>query len=164
MRSLCLILLLGSAAGVLAVSAPTPAAPLGQVLARQQLISPAVTTRGQAAGEVTVSVSLVRQTEGLQARATFGSTLDAEAVVNGSLSLSTPGGEELVRSNPRQLASLSPGGQAVLVTPWSAGDLPVCVDAQLTVWSGPDAPGPLRAARVAEPLRPVSFTARVCTS
>ncbi|WP_155297769.1 hypothetical protein [Deinococcus kurensis] len=147
--------------GVLASA--VPAAPAPEVLAQRTVTQAARTLAGQAAGEVHATVQLVRQGDALQARASLTGTLTGPAVVNGTLRLVDGNGQELTRSNPRQLAPLRAGQAAELVTPTTraTGEAP-CVDAQLTVWSGAQAPGQDAAPPRGPELRPTVFALRLC--
>ncbi len=163
MRAALLSTLAGGLLGVLALAAPgrapaDRAAP--DVLASQTVTQVARTLDGAAAGQVTVTVELIREGHEVQARATFRSALPGPAVANGTLRLLTPAGAELARSNPRQLATLDAGSTPALVTPRAPGTA-ACADAQLNVWSGPQAPGP-GAARSGPELQPVVFDVQLC--
>ncbi|MHA0040850.1 hypothetical protein [Deinococcus sp. PEB2-63] len=147
-----------------AASGPAAAAP-GSVLATRTVTRDARTPGGVVAGQVTVTVQLVRDGAEVQARATFQSTLPGPAVATGTLRLLDGRGSEVARSNPRQTATLNPGSTPVLVTPRSpladhAGA--ACVDATLNVWSGPQAPGPDARVRSGPALEPTVFTVQVC--
>jgi len=149
-----------------ASSGPAAAAPApGSVLATRTVTRDARTPGGEIAGQVTVTVQLVRDGAEVQARATFQSTLPGPAVATGTLRLLDANGSEVTRSNPRQTATLDPGSTPVLVTPRSpladhAGA--ACVDATLNVWSGPQAPGPDAWVRSGPALEPTVFTVQVC--
>ncbi|GGN28072.1 hypothetical protein [Deinococcus daejeonensis] len=149
-----------------AASAPAAAAPApGSVLATRTVTRDARTPGGEIAGQVSVTVQLVRDGAEVQARATFQSTLPGPAVATGTLRLLDGRGSEVARSNPRQTATLDPGSTPVLVTPRSpladhAGA--ACVDAILNVWSGPQAPGPDARVRSGPALEPTVFTVQVC--
>lgn len=146
-----------------AATAPAPAP--GSVLATRTVTRDARTPGGEIAGQVSVTVQLVRDGAEVQARATFQSTLPGPAVATGTLRLLDRSGSEVARSNPRQTATLDPGSTPVLVTPRSpladhAGA--ACVDATLNVWSGPQAPGPDARVRSGPALEPTVFTVQVC--
>lgn len=149
-----------------AASGQSAAAPArGSVLATRTVTRDARTPGGEIAGQVTVTVQLVRDGAEVQARATFQSTLPGPAVATGTLRLLDGRGSEVARSNPRQTATLDPGSTPVLVTPRSpladhAGA--ACVDATLNVWSGPQAPGADARVRSGPALEPTVFTVQVC--
>ncbi|NTY02326.1 hypothetical protein [Deinococcus sp. JMULE3] len=137
----------------------------GGVLATRTVTRDARTPGGEIAGQVSVTVQLVRDGAEVQARATFQSTLPGPAVATGTLRLLDGRGSEVARSNPRQTATLDPGSTPVLVTPRSpladhAGA--ACVDATLNVWSGPQAPGTDARLRSGPALEPTVFTVQVC--
>lgn len=147
-----------------AASGPAAAAP-GSVLATRTVTRDGRTPGGEIAGQVSVTVQLVRDGAEVQARATFQSTLPGPAVATGTLRLLDGRGSEVARSNPRQTATLDPGSTPVLVTPRSpladhAGA--ACVDATLNVWSGPQAPGPDARVRSGPALEPTAFNVQVC--
>ncbi|MDR6217451.1 hypothetical protein [Deinococcus soli (ex Cha et al. 2016)] len=148
-----------------ASSRPAAAPAPGSVLATRTVTRDARTPGGEVAGQVSVTVQLIRDGAEVQARATFHSTLPGPAVATGTLRLLDGNGSEVARSNPRQTATLDPGTTPVLVTPRSpladhAGA--ACVDATLNVWSGPQAPGADARVRSGPALDPTVFTMQVC--
>ncbi|MDK2011269.1 MULTISPECIES: hypothetical protein [unclassified Deinococcus] len=155
-----------SASSQTASSRPAAAAPApGSVLATRTVTRDARTPGGAVAGQVSVTVQLIRDGAEVQARATFHSTLPGPAVATGTLRLLDGNGSEVARSNPRQTATLDPSTTPVLVTPRSpladhAGA--ACVDATLNVWSGPQAPGADARVRSGPALDPTVFTMQVC--
>lgn len=148
---------LGVLFGAAALAAPPPM----DVLASRTVTQLAREPGGEAAGQVTVTVQLLRVDGGLQARVALASTLKGPAVANGTLLLTGADRAELARSNPRQLALLTPGRAAQLVSPVIQGEAS-CIQAQVNVWSGSGAPGPDAVGRQGPELQPVYFSLQVC--
>ncbi|GGK89745.1 hypothetical protein [Deinococcus radiotolerans] len=147
-------LLLGS----LMLTAP---APEPTVLVSRVATQDAQTPAGEVVGHYTVQVELIRTGSSVQARSRFTSTLKGPAVANGVLLVTGPDRKELARSNPRQLATLTPGGQATLVSPLTQAEA-TCAEALVNVWSGPQAPGQDPAGRRGPDLQPAAFNVKVC--
>lgn len=148
-----------------ASSRPAAAPAPGSVLATRTVTRDARTPGGEVAGQISVTVQLIRDGAEVQARATFHSTLPGPAVATGTLRLLDGNGSEVARSNPRQTATLDPGTTPVLVTPrtpFADHVEAACVDAALNVWSGPQAPGADARVRSGPALDPTVFTMQVC--
>ena len=158
--ALRMVLVSGVLSVLAAAGAALPSATATEVLASRTVTQDARTRDGDIAGQVSVTVQVVREGSELQARATFHSTLAEPTVANGTLRLLSGRDEELARSNPRQLTTLKAGVTSVLVTPRVVGA--ACVDAQLNVWSGPQTPGPALSTGGGEALTPTAFLVQFC--
>lgn len=146
--------------GALALLVPTNEP---EILASEQVTQVALTPRGEKAGEISVTVQLVRVDGQVQSRVAIDSTLKGPAVANGTLTVTGEGQQELARSNPRQVSTVLPGKTAHLVTPMVKGDAR-CTQAQVNVWSGPMAPSADPAARQGPELQPTFISVNVCRS
>ena len=143
--------------------------PGGQVLVETAVSRPALTPDNHPVGPVRVKVALLREPAGVRLQATWAYDLPFPAVANGQLTLFGRHGRLLVRSNPRQLATLRAGApQATLTTPLvevpaqQAGEL--CGQADLNVWYDFETAATSSISPSRPALVPTTFHVRVCTS